>query len=428
MYNQKKMSVDQILAQVKSGDAIEVSLCAMEPFTLMGNLHKIAANGIKNVTVTSGLELGSYAFNTDEKYADVFDNAYQFLFPGTRKGFNKGVVDYLPSDLHNCGVKRYLYKPPTIAFFAATPMDSHGYVRCSLSQMHECELLEICGGRIYAEINPNFPVVGGDTAIHISQLAGLVEVNTPVPQMPRSEPEEIDKTIGGYVAELINDGATLQLGIGGIPDAAARALENKKELGVHTEMLTNSIATLVEKGVITGTRKTLKKGKMVATFAFGDQKLYDMMHNNPAVEILRASYVNDPAVILQNDNMVSVNSCIALDLSGQICSESIGHIQYSGTGGASDFAFGASHAKNGKAIIALHSTARNGEISTIVPSLPLGSIVSIRRNNVDYVVTEYGIAPLFGRTVRERVNNLIAVAHPNFRAELKAQAEKLGLH
>ena len=160
----------------------------------------------------------------------------------------------------------------------------------------------------------------------------------------------------------------------------------------------------------------------------GDQKLYDLLHNNPAVEILRASYVNDPAVIMKNDNMVSVNSCIAVDLSGQVCSESIGPTQYSGTGGASDFAFGASHAKNGKAIIAIHSTARNGEISTIMPSLPLGAIVSIRRNNVDYVVTEYGIAPLFGRSVKERVQNLIAVAHPDFRAELKAQAERLRLH
>ena len=258
LYNRKKMSVEQILGQVKSGDIIEMSLCAMEPFTLMSNLHKIADNGVKNITVTSGLELSPFRFNSDEKYAGVIKSEYQFLFGGTRRGYNKGIINYLPSDLHNCSVKRNLYKPPTIAFFAVTSMDSHGYTRCSLSQMHETELLEACRGKIYAEVNPNYPVVGGDTLIHVSQLAGLVEVNTPVPKVPRSEPGEIDKIIGGYVAELIDDGATIQLGIGGIPDAAARALENKKELGVHTGMLTNSIATLVEKGGITGTRKTLK--------------------------------------------------------------------------------------------------------------------------------------------------------------------------
>ena len=427
LYNQKKVSVDEAISRVKSGDIIHTSLCAMEPMTLLANLHKAAEAGKKDITITTALEMRTYPFNSDPQYSNAIHPVSMFLLPPARKQYLAGIIDYSPTDLHNISLKRFQHKCPNIALIAATPMDSHGYVRCSLSQLLEGELLDVCE-RIIIEVNPNYPVVGGDTAIHISQIDCLIETNTPVPQLPAAQITDIDKTIGAYVAELINDGDTIQLGIGGMPDAAAMALVNKKNLGVHTEMISSSIAELVEKGVINGSKKSLRKGKIVATFVLGDQKLYDTLNNNPGAEILRASYVNDPFVIAQNDNMVSVNSCIGIDLMGQVCSESIATSQYSGTGGASDFAFGASRSKNGRCIIAVHSTTKNDEISAITSALPPASIVSIRRNFVDYVVTEYGIAKLTGRDVKERVENLIAIAHPNFREQLKAEAKKLNLH
>jgi acyl-CoA hydrolase len=305
-------------------------------------------------------------------------------------------------------------------------MDTHGYFKCSLCQIIEHKMAEICD-LIILEVNPNMPEVGGDTFIHISQIDHLVEVDTPVPQLPKSAIGSVEETIGKYIAELVNDGDTIQLGIGSIPDAAALAFKSKKDLGVHTEMIGNSIADLVEAGTITGKKKSLHRGKIIGTFALGDKKLYDFMNNNPGVEILRGSYVNDPFVIAKNDNMVSINSCISVDLTGQINAESIGSRQYSGTGGASDTAYGAIHAKNGRSIIAVKSTVKKGTASSIVPVLAPGAIVSIQRNNIDYVVTEYGIAPLRGRSIKERVNNLIAVAHPDFRQELKAGAEQYWL-
>jgi acyl-CoA hydrolase len=305
-------------------------------------------------------------------------------------------------------------------------MDSHGYFRCSLSQLQESKLAEVCD-RIILEVNPNIPFVGGDTAIHISQIDCLIEVDTPVPQTPRIEPNETEQTIGGYIAELIHDGDTIQLGIGGIPNAVGKALLSKHDLGVHTEMLTNSISDLVEANVVTGRKKNIHKGKIIATFALGDATLYKMMDHNPAVEILRAEYVNDPFVIKQNDNMVSINTCISIDLTGQVNSESIGAQQYSGTGGQSDTAYGAIHAKNGRSIIALTSTALDGKISSIVPVLAPGAVVSLQRNNVDLVVTEYGVARLRGRNISERVENLIAIAHPDFREELRVGARQYDL-
>ncbi|HWQ62375.1 MAG TPA: acetyl-CoA hydrolase/transferase C-terminal domain-containing protein, partial [Negativicutes bacterium] len=219
-------------------------------------------------------------------------------------------------------------------------------------------------------------------------------------------------------------GDTVQLGIGGIPNAVAQAFLTKQDLGVHTEMITSSMADLAEAGVITGRRKTLHKGKMIGTFALGTQKLYDFIDGNPAVQLLRGDYVNNPFVIARNDNMVSINTALQVDLTGQICSESIGLKTYSGTGGQNDTAEGAIHARNGRSIIALYSTARDGTISTIQPWLTPGAAVTLSRNNIDYVVTEYGIAPLKARTIRQRVANLIAVAHPDFRRELGEAAFK----
>ena len=248
------------------------------------------------------------------------------------------------------------------------------------------------------------------------------------PPSPPQCPNETDLAIGAHIASLVEDGSTIQLGIGGIPNAAALALKGKKDLGVHTEMLVDSMMELYEMGVITNAKKALKPGKFVTTFAMGSRKFYDWLDDNLAVEFQRGSWVNNPSIIAQNSKMVSVNTCISVDFTGQVASESIGPNQYSGTGGQSDTAQGAVDGFDGlgKSIIACSSTARNGTLSTITPMLPEGSAVTLHRSHVDHVVTEYGVARLRGRTVRERTRELISIAHPDFRASLTEQAWKLG--
>ena len=425
LYKQKLTSVEDALSHIKSGDVIGASLCAMEPVSLLSRLHTLRGK-VENVTIMRGLEMVKYPFMTDADYADTFRCESLFLMGPGRESMRQGITSFAPTHLHNVLARRRGYRYPNVVLISAAPMDEHGYFRCSLCQIWEAELLEHCD-LVIMEVNPNMPLIGGDTAIHISRVHHLVETNTPVPKLPRSPINEVDQVIGEYIATLVNDGDTIQLGIGGIPNAVGKALMSKRDLGLHIEMLTNSISDLVEAGVLTGRKKNLHNGKMIATFALGDQKLYDMMHNNPAVEILRGDYVNAPFVIAKNDNMVSINTCISVDLSGQVNSESIGSLQYSGSGGQVDTACGAIHAKNGRSIIALNATAKDGTVSTIMSSLAPGAIVTLSRNNVDYVVTEYGIASLRGRSVRDRVSNLIAIAHPHFRVDLKKQAEALML-
>ena len=421
-YRNKLADVLTALSRIPSGACVGTSLCAMEPRTLLGQMHTLHSK-VSNIRMVGGLELGSYPYMQDDAYRDTFTVESMFFLNGSRSSAEKGIASYVPTDLHSVIARRSGYNFPNVLLLSGSPMDEHGYFHCSLCQIWERHLLEVCD-LVIIESNPNIPVVGGDTAVHISQVDYVVEVDTPVPSLPKAQLTETDVAIGGYIASLINDGDTIQLGIGSIPDAAAMALMNKQDLGVHTEMLTTSIADMVEAGVVTGRKKTLHNGKIVATFALGEQKLYDMMNKNTAVEILRGEYVNSPFVVAQNDNMVSVNSCVSVDLTGQVNSESIGTRHYSGSGGQVDTAYGAVHARNGRSIIALSSTAKAGTVSAIVPVLAPGAVVTLTRNNVDYVVTEYGIACLKGRNVRERINNLIGIAHPDFRTELRREANR----
>lgn len=423
-YQQKLTTPERALSCIQSHHNISASLCAMEPFTLLGHLHTLRGK-VEGLNVFIGLTLGNYPFMQDPVYRDTFTVDSGFYMEQDRQSARKGISSFVPNHLHHMAVRRYSYRPVDVALMAASPMDTHGYFRCSLTNLHERELLE-SGAKVVLEVNPNLPPVNGDTAIHIDRVHSLIEVNTPVPMLPRGAVSDIDMAIGEYIATLVEDGDTIQLGIGAIPDAAAQALTGKKHLGIHTEMITNSVVDLVEAGVVDGSRKSLHPGKIIGAFALGDQRLYDMMRDNPNVEILRASYVNHPAVVARNDNMVSVNTCIAVDLTGQVASETIGVIQYSGSGGQSDTAYGAIHAKNGRSIIALHATAKEGTVSTISGVLPAGAVVTLSRNNVDYIVTEYGIAALKGRSVRERTANLIAVAHPDFRDALRQEAKEYG--
>ena len=297
----------------------------------------------------------------------------------------------------------------------------------SLGITYEKDVIE-AAKIVVLEVNTRLPRTFGDTQVHVSAVDHFVEHDQDVPTLPSPSPSETDLAIGGHIAELVEDGSTLQLGIGGIPNAAALALREKRNLGVHTEMMVDSMMELYEMGVVTNQCKGLLKGKFVCCFSMGSRKLYDWLDDNVAVQFERGRWVNDPAVIRQNTKMVSVNTCLMVDLTGQVASESIGPTQYSGTGGQADTAIGAVEGLDGagKSIIACYSTAKGGTVSTIVPALPEGTAVTLHRSNVDIVVTEHGIARLRGRTVRERVRELIAVAHPDFRAELNAKAKLLG--
>jgi acyl-CoA hydrolase len=287
---------------------------------------------------------------------------------------------------------------------------------------------------VILEINPKVPRAFGDVEVHLKNVDYLIETNYDLPEVPDVEPNEIDTKIGKLVADEIEDGDCIQLGIGGMPNAIAKALYNKKDLGVHTEMLTSEMPKLFEAGVITGNKKKLYPGKMVCTFVFGTRAMYDFVDDNPGVLVMNGDYVNDPYVIGQNDHQVSINSSVEVDLTGQCASESIGAKQISGTGGQADTAIGAQNSKGGRSYICLYSTAtvkdKDGQtkkVSKIVPCLNKGAIVSLSRNDVDRVVTEYGIAELRGTNISERVQRLTAIAHPDFREDIMREAQELGI-
>lgn len=431
-YKEKVISLEQALAMIQSDMNVVTGLGAGEAQLIMNNIHTIA-DRVKNVTITNCLSMASGEF-LKEEYVDAFNIDGWFFSPPLRKAFKNGNVSFIPNHLHLAGWKRLDHVKPDIFVGTASMPDEHGFISLSTSNTYESQMIENAG-IVILEINPNYPRTFGDVEIHYSDIDYFIEADYKVPSLPDVVPNEKDLKIGAYIAELINDGDTLQLGIGGIPNAVASALKGKKDLGIHTEMMTSGMVDLIECGAVTGKKKSLHKGKHVATFALGNQKLYDFINNNPSVMILNGKYVNDPAVIGLNDNMVSINTALEVDLTGQVCSESIGHIQFSGTGGQSDTAVGAQNAKNGRSFIALYSTAmvknpvtgEREEKSKIVPFLKPGAIVTLSRNDVDMVVTEYGIAHLRGTNVRERIERLIAIAHPDFRAEILKEAHELGL-
>ena len=287
---------------------------------------------------------------------------------------------------------------------------------------------------VILEVNPNAPRTFGDVQVHESEVDYFVKVDYPIPELPDAEPNEKDLAIGKLIAELINDGDCLQLGIGGIPNAVAASLTGKKDLGIHTEMLTTGMMKLFKAGAVTGAKKQIHTGKMAAAFAMGTRELYDFLDDNPGVAILDGAYVNDPYTIAQNDNQVSINTTLEVDITGQCCSESLGSRQFSGTGGQADTVIGAQNSKNGKSIMALYSTAmvknKDGvreEVSKIVCQLKQGAAVSLSRNDVDYLVTEYGMVALRGTSIAERARRIISIAHPKFRDALKKEALAIGI-
>ena len=425
MGNNKKITVDDALNMVKSNYDIVVGLAASEPMDFLNRLHEVKDN-VENVNVLTCLNMGNYEFTKNPDMYGHFTNLAWFYTPLTRKAQPYKTASFIPNHLHLAAKARLDYKKPNVFMATVSPMDKHGYFSLSLSLTYEREFLE-AADIVILEVNENYPRTYGDTFVHINDVDYLYESNRPVPELPVVEPSEKDMIIGGYISELVDDGSTIQLGIGGIPNAVAKSLINKKDLGIHTEMFTDGMVDLYEAGVITNKKKSIHKGKSITTFALGSKKLYDFIDDNPGVELKRGAYTNDPYVVGQNYKMVSINTSLQLDLTGQVCSESLGHIQYSGTGGQADTAIGSQMSPGGKSIIALYSTAKKDTISTIVPLLTEGAAVSLSRNDVDYVVTEYGVAPLRGREIRQRVNNLIAIAHPDFRSEVQKKANELML-
>ena len=429
----KYVTIEQALSVVKSGDYIVTGLGAAEGKEFCTNLHQIA-NRVNNVMVSNCLPMGNYEFMVNPQYKDNFVCESWFYTPSLRKAHANGNVAFIPNHLHLAATKRLHYRTPDIYVGIASTPDKHGYLSLSTSNTYEKKMMEKAK-IVILEVNPNAPRTFGDVQVHVDDVDYLVNVDYPIPEIADVEPNEKDLVIGKIIAEMINDGDCIQLGIGGIPNAVAASLMDKKDLGVHTEMLTSGMVKLAKAGVITGKCKQKNKGKMVAAFAMGTKELYDFIDDNPAVEILDGGYVNDPWVIAQNDNQVSINTSLEVDVTGQCSSESLGSKQFSGTGGQSDTAVGAQKSKNGRSIIALYSTAmvknpatgEREEVSKIVCQLKQGSAVSLSRNDVDWLVTEYGKVDLRGTSLMERAKLIISIAHPKFREQLTQEAISLGI-
>jgi acyl-CoA hydrolase len=349
------------------------------------------------------------------------------LVTPTLAGGQAGWIDFLPNHFSEIPSQiRRGQMAADVVFAMASPMDAHGYFSISLGT--DYTLAAIAKARaVVLEVNPHVPFAYGNCHVHLSQVTALVESSEPLLEVALPTIGPVQEAIGKYVADLIDDGATLQIGYGGIPDAVVMQLTGKRDLGIHTEMLGDGILTLVESGAVTNRRKNYLPGKMVATFALGSRKLYRYMDRNPAVEMHPSDYTNDPALAGLNDQLVAINATLQIDLLGQCGSESLGSLPYSGTGGQADFVRAANRSRGGKAFIVLPSTAKQDTVSRIVPVLAPGTHVSTSKNDVNYVVTEYGVAQLRGKPARQRAAELIAIAHPNFRAELTAQAQRMHL-
>lgn len=401
LYQSKLGTLEGALKLIRSGDVIGTPIYANEPSHFLRNLHTIALQ-VENVSLWTMLLMGNYPIMTDNSLAGHIDIYTYFYNNNCRDGHATRRFQYVPTDLHRVDHVIAAAKKVTVFVAAVSPMDEHGNVYLSFDMEAGIQQFRTADLVIF-EVNPNIPRVFGETALPIQQADYIYEATTPLPIAPIPTATDIDLAIAQNVVSLIKDGDCIQLGIGGMPNAVGEALMDKKDLGIHTEMITTSMGKLLNSGVVTNARKNFNTGKTVGAFAWGDQALYDYMTENPNVMMRQAAWVNNPANIARNDNMVSVNAAIQVDLTGQICSESMGSRQYSGSGGALDFAYGAMHSKGGRGIIALPSTAKGGTVSKIQPTLSLGAAVTIPRNSADYIVTEYGIAPLRGRSLRQRV-------------------------
>lgn len=414
-YEKKLVSLEEAASIVKSGDKIVAGPAASFPLELINAVS--GRDDIKDVDLYSALITTLPDFINPDQGGRI--NYYPlFMGPLERGLFQTGCVT--PISLHFSKMVEYFHKMEIDAvFFEVSPPNEFGYM--SLGPCTPMVGRSVCktAKKIIVQVNPNVPFIyGGDPHIHVNEVDLFCEVDRPLFEVPEMPVSDIEKQIASYIVPLIEDRATVQLGIGQLANAIGENLYEKKDLGIHTEVLTSSIINLFDKGVITGKYKNINKGKMVSAFMLGNRKDYRFINNNTAVEMYSTEYVNDPLVIAQNDNVISINNALSIDLTGQVSSESMGFTPFSGTGGQVDFVRGARMSKGGKSFIALQSTAKKGTISRIKLSLDPGTAVTTPRSDVQYVVTEYGIADLDQKTIPERTIEMIKIAHPDFREEL----------
>lgn len=422
LYRSLVTTPEVALQVVKSGDRVWIHSGCASPEPLIEALTARAA-ALTNVEVMHILIFGKAPHVAPEMEGHFRHNAL-FVGANVRQAVNEGRADYTPIFLGECA--RLFQEdalPIDVALIQVSPPDAHGFCSLGVDIGHNLDAARHAR-HVVAEVNDRMPRTHGDAYLHVRQFNAVVETSRPLPEMAAEAGDLVTDTIGRNVAALIGDGDCLQMGIGTIPDAVLRQLGDRKALGVHTEMFSDGCVDLIEAGVITGERKSLHRGKVIAGFVLGTERLFDFLHDNPVVEMHPTSYTNDPFVIAQNDRMVAVNSAIEVDLTGQVCSDSLGTRFYSGFGGQTDFIRGASRARGGKPIIALPATAAKGKASRIVPVLNSGAGVVTTRADVRWVITEYGAAYLFGKTVRERARALINIAHPDFREDLERAAHE----
>lgn len=423
LYAERVTTAAEAVRRITSGMRVYLTGNCSVPQTLLSALVQ-RAPALQDVEIVQVLTVGPADYVAPEMAGHLRVNTL-FISDNVRAAVNEGRADFTPVFLSE--VPR-LFKSgllaPDVALVHVSPPDEHGF--CSFGiEVGMTKPTAQSAKVVIAEMNPRMPRTLGDSFIHLSKLDLVVPVDYPLPEIRMGDTSETIQRIADHVAGLIPDGATLQTGIGAIPDAVLSRLGNHKDLGIHTELFSDGIIDLIARGVITGERKTLHPGKVIAGFVLGTQRLYDFIHDNPVIELHPQDYVNDPFVIAQNVRMVAINSAIEVDLTGQVCADSIGPRLYSGVGGQLDFIYGASRSQGGVPVIALPSTALAGRASRIVGILKPGSGVTTSRNHVRYVVTEYGVADLYGKTVRERARALIAIADPRFRDDLERSARDL---
>lgn len=424
LYAEKRMTPQQAAEQLESGMQIAADIALAQPYKFYEAVaDRVRKGELKNMTQHSLLDTRAASFMTDPEIAENYRGVDWFAGAYGRKAVNAGLMDVMPGYYRDIPSIMGDLVQPDVYVGVVSPMDKHGYFSTGCDHSITDGILK-SAKKIFLQVNPKMPRSLSSTQLHISQVDGLWEDDEDLPTIQPGKVDDVSKKIAGFIAPEIPDGATLQLGIGSVPDAVAEGLKDHRHLGIHTEMFTNSMVDLIECGAVDNSMKPIHRGHTVATFAFGSRKMYDFIDDNPTFEMLPVNYVNDPRVIAQHPNFISINAAVQVDFFGQVCAESVGTKHISGTGGQSDFVRGAVKSEGGRSYIAFPSTAAHGTISRIVPTLTPGSQVSTSKNDVDCVVTEYGIARLRGKTLGERAKALIAIADPKFRDELTLQAKK----
>jgi len=422
IYREKVTTPEKAVRYIKSGNRIIIGSGCAEPQSLVKALNSVAPE-LRDVEIVSLLTTGIADYTGSEFKGSFRHNAF-FVGANVRDAVNAGRADFIPiflSEIPRLFKKKIL--PIDVALIQVSPPDTHGFCSFGIS-VDIIKPAAESASIILAEVNDKMPRTLGNSFIHVSKLTAIVENSSPILTLPRPEISETNMKIGKHVAELIEDGSTLQMGIGGIPDATLAQLKDKKDLGVHTEMFSDGVIDLVELGVINNEKKTLHPGKIVSSFIMGSESLYRFVDNNPIIELHPSDHTNDPFIVAQNKKMVAINSAIQVDITGQVCSDSMGTIQFSGIGGQVDFIRGAAKSEGGKPIIALPATAKGGRISRIVPKLDAGSGVVTSRGDVHWIATEFGAVDLHGKNLRQRAKSLISISHPDFREALEREARE----